>query len=69
MRGGAPTCWHMGVELFLEVAALDIPTPFTQAPNGDAAIFATATAVDFNPEVGHRIAHHWCTRHERYASQ
>jgi hypothetical protein len=62
----ASTCWHMGVELFLEVAALDISTPFVQALNGDAAVFTTTTVIDFSPKVGRHISHHWCTCHGRY---
>jgi hypothetical protein len=51
----APTHWCMQVEVFLEVATLDISTPL---------------AVDFLPEVRRRVAGHrrtvlrrWCLRH------
>jgi hypothetical protein len=43
-----------------QVCALDILTPLTLTLNGDAVVFATTTAVDFSPEVGHRVACHWC---------
>jgi hypothetical protein len=54
----APTHWCMQVEVFLEVATLDISTPLVVALDGGATVFATSTAVDFLPEV-----HRHCNTH------
>jgi hypothetical protein len=48
----------MQVEVFLEVATLDISTPLAVALNGSAAVFPTTSVVDFLPEVRHRVACH-----------
>jgi hypothetical protein len=48
----------MQVEVFLEVATLDISTPLTVALDGGATIFPTSTVVDFLPKVRHLVAGH-----------
>jgi hypothetical protein len=55
-----PMCWCMCVEVFLEVATLDISPPLAVALDGGTAIFSTMTTVDFFPEVCRRVAHHRC---------
>jgi hypothetical protein len=45
----APTHWCMQVEVFLEIATLDISTPLAVALDGGAAVFPTSMAVDFLP--------------------
>jgi hypothetical protein len=52
------THWCMQVEVFLEVATLDISTPLVGALNGGATVFPTSTAVDFLPKVRDLIAGH-----------
>jgi hypothetical protein len=54
----APTHWRMQVELFLEVATLDILTPLTVALDAGATVFSTSMVVDFLPEVRRRVAGH-----------
>jgi hypothetical protein len=54
----APTHWCMQVEVFLEVATLDISTPLAVALDDGATAFPTSTAVDFLPEVRRRVAGH-----------
>jgi hypothetical protein len=54
----ARTHWCMQVEVFLEVATLDISTSLTVALNGGATVFPTSMAVDFLPEVRRLIAGH-----------
>jgi hypothetical protein len=54
----APTHWCMQVEVFLEVAMLDISTPLVVALDGSATVFPTSTVVDFLPEVRRRVAGH-----------
>jgi hypothetical protein len=39
----------MQVEVFLEIATLDISTPLAVALDGGAAVFPTSMAVDFLP--------------------
>jgi hypothetical protein len=53
-----PTHWCMQVEVFLEVATLDISTPLVVALDGNATVFPTSTVVDFLPEVRRRVAGH-----------
>jgi hypothetical protein len=53
-----PTYRHMRVEVFLEVAALDILTPLTLALNGDAAVLPTVMAIAFSPEICRHVARH-----------
>jgi hypothetical protein len=48
----------MQIEVFLEVAILDISMPLTVALDGGVTVFPTSTAVDFLPEVYHRVAGH-----------
>jgi hypothetical protein len=48
----------MRVEVILEVAALDILMPLTLVLDGDAIVLRTTTAIDFSPEVCHRVARH-----------
>jgi hypothetical protein len=45
----APTHWCMQVEVFLEIATLDISTPLAVALDGGAVVFPTSMAVDFLP--------------------
>jgi hypothetical protein len=54
----ALTHWCMQVEVFLEVATLDILTPLVVALDGGVTVFPTSTAVDFLPEVHHLVAGH-----------
>jgi hypothetical protein len=64
--GWTPTYWRVRVEIFLEVAALDILTPLTLVLDGDAAVFPTMMAVDFSPEADRCVALHWCTMLRRW---
>jgi hypothetical protein len=50
----------MQVEVFLEVATLDISMPLMVALDGGAVVFITTVAVDFLPEVHHCVACHQC---------
>jgi hypothetical protein len=53
--------WCMHVEVFLDVATLDISMPLAVVLDGGATIFPTSTAVDFLPEIRHHVAsHHAC---------
>jgi hypothetical protein len=45
------------VKLPLEVTALDVAMPLALTLDGDAVVFAIATAVELGPEVGRRDAH------------
>jgi hypothetical protein len=59
-----PTHWYMSVEVFLEVATLDILMPLMMALDGGATVFPTTTTVDFLPEVCRRVARHrWAMLH------
>jgi hypothetical protein len=49
---------RMRVEVFLEVAALDISTSLTLAIDVDATVLPTTMVIDFSPEVCHHVAHH-----------
>jgi hypothetical protein len=54
----ARTHWCMQVEISLEIATLDILTPFAIALDGGATVFPTSTAVDFLREVRRLVADH-----------
>jgi hypothetical protein len=56
----------MRVEIFVEVAALNILMPLALALDGDTTVFPTVTVVDFNPKVGRLIARHWCAMLRRW---
>jgi hypothetical protein len=61
-----PTYWHMRVEIFVEVAALNILMPLALALDGDTTVFPTVTVVGFNPKVGRLIDRHWCAMLRRW---
>jgi hypothetical protein len=44
-----PTHWCMQVEVFLEVATLNISTPLMVTLDGGAVVFPTSMAIDFLP--------------------
>jgi hypothetical protein len=54
----ARTHWCMQVEVFLEVATLDISMPLAVALDGGAAVFPTSTVVDLLPEVHRLVGSH-----------
>jgi hypothetical protein len=54
----ARTHWCMRVEVFLEVATLDILTPLVVVLDGGATVFPTSMVVDFLPEVHRFVAGH-----------
>jgi hypothetical protein len=53
-----PTYWRMRVEVFHEVAALDISSPLALALDGGVVVLPTMIAIDFSPRVCRRVAHH-----------
>jgi hypothetical protein len=54
----ACTHWCMQVEVFLEVATLDVSTPLAVVLDGGATVFPTSMVVDFLPEVRCLVAGH-----------
>jgi hypothetical protein len=56
----------MRVEIFVEVAALNILMPLALALDGDTTVFPTVTVVGFNPKVGRLIDRHWCAMLRRW---
>jgi hypothetical protein len=63
----ARTHWCMRVEVFLEVATLDILTPLVVVLDGGATVFPTSMVVDFLPEVHRFVAGHRRTVLRRWA--
>jgi hypothetical protein len=53
----------MRVELPLEVITLDVVSPLVLTLDGDMAIFAIATVVEYGPEVSRSDACRWYTGH------
>jgi hypothetical protein len=73
MRRGCLSCRRKRFKISLEVAALDVATPFKVALNGDATILAPAAADELVAEACRRNARQyerlmrhasrwWCTR-------
>jgi hypothetical protein len=54
----ARTHWCMQVEVFLEIATLDISMPIAVVLDGGATVFPTSMTVDFLPEVRRLVAGH-----------
>jgi hypothetical protein len=44
-----PTHWCMQVEVFLEVASLNISMPLVVTLDGGATVFPSSTVIDFLP--------------------
>jgi hypothetical protein len=55
------------VEIFFEIATLDISTPLAPVLDGDSAIFSTTMMVDFSPAVDRRVTRHRCAMPHRLA--
>jgi hypothetical protein len=54
----ACTRWCMQVEVYLEVATLDVSMPLAVALDGGPTVLPTSTVVDLLPEVCHLVAGH-----------